>query len=104
MPIKNSNGTIEDRSRNLPACRAVSEPTVPLRTSTTCMVRVLYFVSFILTCIAQSFFFYFVAVKSTCIVQASVFVQRAEYRDKKLYLYSISIDVNSIPDIYLVTS
>jgi len=102
--MKHSNDTIGDRSRNLPACSAVPHPNAPLRTSTTYKGRVLYFVSFTPTCIAQCFFFYFVAVKSTCIVQESIFVPRAEYRDKNLYLYTISIDVNCTPHIYLVTS
>jgi hypothetical protein len=31
MPMKNSNDTIGNRTRDLPACSAVPQPTAPLR-------------------------------------------------------------------------
>jgi len=37
--MKNSNDTIENRTRNLPACRAVSQPTAPPRAPKTEHVR-----------------------------------------------------------------
>jgi len=49
--IKKSNETIRNRTRDLPACSVVSQPTAPLRSTAVCVCVCVYIYIYVCVCV-----------------------------------------------------